>query len=53
MAYYRFRIDKRSGYNIVHLRYGQGCQCSWLKMELRVPKDRNENEYIKGVLNNL
>ena len=53
MAHFRYKIDKKKGLNIVCIRYGQGCQCSWLNMELRVPLDTNADHYIRKVLDNL
>ena len=51
MAHFRYKLDKKKGLNTYVIRYGQGCQCSWLTMELRVPLDQHVDTYIKKVLN--
>lgn len=50
---WRYKIDKKVGLNTYHLRYGKGCMCSWLKMELRIPDEVDKNKYIAELLKKL
>ncbi len=53
MAHWRYRVDKKIGATGIEFRYGQGCQCSWLKMQVRIPDGENQDAYIRRILSNL
>lgn len=47
---FRFKIDKKVGLNTYFVRYGKGCTCSWLVLQIRVPLDKKPDDYIRGVV---
>ena len=50
---WRYRVDKRSAAGRLELTYWKGCQCTSKKMELQVPRDVTEAQYIAGIFEKL
>lgn len=53
MPHYRYRLVKKIGHRALEIKYGQGCACSWLTMQLRIPEGVKDADYIRKILSEL